>query len=55
MILQQETSNAIWGFAGPGGKVAVKASWGSKVSAVADKSGRWKVLLKPRDMALGII
>ncbi len=46
MILQQETSNAIWGFAEPGEKVTVNASWGSKVSAVADKSGRWKVLLK---------
>ena len=46
MILQQRTSNAIWGFATPGEKVTVRASWGTKASAVADDSGDWKVLLK---------
>ena len=46
MILQQKTSNAVWGFAEPGEKVTVKSSWGSEVRAVADKIGRWKVLLK---------
>jgi len=46
MILQQKTSNAVWGFAEPGEKVTVKASWGSEARAVADKSGRWKILLK---------
>ena len=46
MILQQKTSNAVWGFAEPGEKVTVKASWGSEARAVAGKSGRWKVLLK---------
>ena len=46
MILQQKTSNAVWGFAEPGEKVTVKASWGSEARAVADKIGRWKVLLK---------
>ena len=51
MILQQKTSNAIWGFAEPGEKVVVKASWGSEASTVADKrGGGWKVLLKtPED------
>ena len=46
MILQQTTSNAVWGFAEPGEKVTVKSSWGSEARAVADKIGRWKVLLK---------
>ena len=46
MILQQKTSNAVWGFAEPGEKVTVKASWGSEVRAVADKIGHWKILLK---------
>ncbi|MDG1833262.1 MAG: sialate O-acetylesterase, partial [Verrucomicrobiota bacterium] len=46
MILQQKTSNAVWGFAEPGEKVTVKASWESEARAVADKIGRWKVLLK---------
>lgn len=46
MILQQKTSNAVWGFAEPGEKVTVKASWESEARAVADKSGHWKILLK---------
>jgi len=46
MILQQKTSNAVWGFAEPGEKVTVKASWGSEARAVADKIGHWKILLK---------
>ncbi len=47
MILQQKPSNAVWGFSEPGEKVTVKSSWGSEARAVADKSGRWKILLKP--------
>ena len=46
LILQQKISNVVWGFAVPGEKVAVKASWGSEASAVADKGGRWKVLVE---------
>ena len=46
MILQQKTSNAVWGFAEPGEKVTVKASWGFEARAVADKIGHWKILLK---------
>jgi len=46
MILQQQTNNAIWGFADPGEKVTVTASWGAEASAVADKAGDWKVFLK---------
>lgn len=46
MILQQQTSNAIWGWAEPGERVSVKASWGAKASAVADEDGDWKLFLK---------
>ena len=46
MILQQKTSNAVWGFAEPGEKVTVKSSWGSEARTFADKIGHWKVLLK---------
>jgi sialate O-acetylesterase len=45
MILQQQTSNAVWGFAAPGEKIAVTASWGAETSTVADEQGDWKVLL----------
>ena len=46
MILQQKTDNAVWGFAEPGEKVTVNASWGAEASVLTDKNGRWKVLLK---------
>ncbi|MBS2210289.1 hypothetical protein KEM09_02700 [Carboxylicivirga mesophila] len=45
MVLQQNTSNAIWGWARPGDRVNVSASWGEELSATADESGCWKVLL----------
>ncbi|MGI9470769.1 MAG: sialate O-acetylesterase [Rubripirellula sp.] len=45
MILQQNTRNAVWGFADPDEKVTVTASWGAEVSAVANPQGDWKVLL----------
>jgi len=53
MILQQKTSNAIWGLADAGEKVTVKASWGEAVSAVADQSGHWKVLLRTPSHGVG--
>ncbi|MEO1997406.1 MAG: serine hydrolase, partial [Planctomycetaceae bacterium] len=45
MILQQNTSNAVWGWAKVGQQVTVKASWGAIASARAGKDGRWQVLL----------
>ncbi|MEI6236698.1 MAG: sialate O-acetylesterase [Planctomycetota bacterium] len=53
MILQQQTNNAIWGFADPGEKVTVTASWGAEASAVADKAGDWKVFLKTPEFGTG--
>ncbi len=46
MILQQQTNNAVWGFAGPNEKVTVLASWGAEAETVTDQNGKWKVLLK---------
>ena len=45
MVLQQQTSAAIFGFADPGKTVTVKTSWNKKkVSTTADsQSGRWLV------------
>ena len=45
MILQQKMTNTIWGWANPGEKVTVEASWGASASTQADAAGRWKVLL----------
>ena len=43
MVLQQNTDNAVWGFADPGEKVSVEASWGTSVTTTANASGDWQV------------
>jgi sialate O-acetylesterase len=53
MILQQKTSNAIWGWARPGQIVTVNASWGETASAKANKDGRWQVQLKTPGFGTG--
>jgi len=45
MILQQQTKNTFWGWAKPGEKISVTASWGAEASAKADSEGRWKLFL----------
>ncbi len=45
MVLQQQTKNAIWGWAEPGEKVTVSASWGASASATAKLDGGWKLFL----------
>ena len=43
MVLQQQSDVPVWGWAEPGGKIDVKASWQwlFGVNAVADKDGKW--------------
>ncbi|MBQ0058213.1 MAG: sialate O-acetylesterase [Bacteroidales bacterium] len=42
MVLQQQTDARLWGWASPGSKVDVKASWANKsVSTKADDNGKW--------------
>lgn len=44
MVVQQKTQAAIWGWASPGEKVTVTASWPkAKGEAVTDASGNWLV------------
>jgi len=45
MVLQQNMNNTIWGWADPGEKITVEASWGATASTQADAAGKWKVLL----------
>jgi sialate O-acetylesterase len=45
LVLQQQSSNAIWGWADSGETVKVSASWGATASARADENGRWKLFL----------
>ncbi len=48
MVLQQKTNATIWGWADPGEKIKVKASWRwlFRSSTTADKNGKWKLKLK---------
>ena len=46
MVLQQNQTNTIWGWADPGEEVVVRASWKAITSTVTDSEGRWKVFLK---------
>jgi len=44
MVLQQQSSAAIWGKADPGEKISIKTSWTDKtVQTTADKNGKWKI------------
>lgn len=45
MVLQQETSNAIWGWGAAGETVTISASWGATETVSADADGRWKLFL----------
>ena len=46
MVLQQNTSVKIWGYASPGASVSVSTSWGSSASAKANSKGEWVATLK---------
>ncbi|WP_430817226.1 hypothetical protein [Carboxylicivirga sp. RSCT41] len=45
MVLQQNTSNAIWGWAGKSEKVSIETSWGEVQNTKSDEQGYWKVFL----------
>lgn len=53
MILQQKTSNAIWGWADAGETVTVKASWNATASTTAGPNGTWKLFLKTPAHGIG--
>jgi sialate O-acetylesterase len=46
MVLQQQTTNTFWGWATPGEKIAVTASWGAEAFAEADADGKWTLFLE---------
>jgi sialate O-acetylesterase len=46
MVLQRDMSLRLWGWAGPGEKIRI-AFHGTRLSARADKSGRWSVAAGP--------
>ena len=47
MVLQQNSSITLWGWASPGEKIIVNASWLKKTSLViADEKGDWKLNIR---------
>ena len=47
MVLQQQSDVAIWGWAGPGQKIAIKPSWSlDTVKTVAANTGKWTTKVK---------
>ena len=46
MVLQQKTENIVWGFADPGEKISVEASWGNTAKTTANAVGKWRVPLQ---------
>lgn len=53
MILQQETSNTIWGKASANESITVQASWGAQAQTTADASGKWSLLLQTPSYGTG--
>ncbi|MHC4995189.1 MAG: sialate O-acetylesterase [Planctomycetota bacterium] len=53
MVLQQQTTNAVWGWAEAGERVTVEASWGATASTKANAEGKWKVFLETPKFGTG--
>ena len=46
MVLQQNSSTPIWGWATPGTEIKVQTSWGQKAKTTTSKDGKWKLIFK---------
>lgn len=46
MVIQADTSAALWGKATPGSTVVATGSWGESASAKVGKDGKWKISIK---------
>jgi len=46
MVVQRDTTAPFWGWAAPGEKVSVSASWGQQAATAAGADGAWKLTLK---------
>lgn len=41
MVLQQNSTPPIWGWAEPGSKIKVKTSWGARATVTTSQNGKW--------------
>ncbi len=46
MVVQQQMKAPFWGWADPGERITVEASWGAESSATAGDDGSWRVALQ---------
>jgi len=47
MVLQRNTTVKIWGWASPGEKISIKATWISEIVKItASENGRWEIAIK---------
>ena len=46
MVIQQQSDAAVWGWADPGEKITVSASWGERATTVTDDTGKWSLTLQ---------
>jgi len=46
MVLQQNSTVALWGSAAPNEKIEIEGSWGSRVSTTATAAGQWNAQLE---------
>ena len=53
LVLQQNYSNPIWGWAQPGEKVAVSTSWGEEHSLTTGENGKWMAVVYAPAASLG--
>lgn len=53
MVLQQQISNTIWGWAEPGEKISVTASWGAEGNTTTNDKGQWRVYLETPEYGTG--
>ena len=53
MVLQQQISNTIWGWAEPGEKISVTASWGAEGNTTTSDKGQWRIYLETPEHGTG--
>ncbi|MDF7826794.1 sialate O-acetylesterase [Pontiellaceae bacterium B12227] len=54
MVVQRETTVPFWGWAEPGEKLTIAASWGASAATTAGEDGCWKVELKTPPAGTGL-
>ena len=48
MVLQRDTTVAIWGQSKPNKLITITTSWGYSVSTTSDENGKWQTVVKTK-------